>query len=186
MTGDETWLFHLTSESQQQSMEWHHTHSPTQKKYKISSTKKIMAAIVWDCKGVLLVDFMPQGTKKNAAAYFETLKRRRCKIQNIRRGILRRSVCNNHARTPHYKSSAAVIAYFKLGSFIQSCPQPRPCSQQFPFAFAFKETSGLPEVSWWTGEQLSHHVVPCTSSRILWHWNTKTHTQAKQMPWQRW
>ena len=87
----------------------------------------------------------------------------------------------------HYKSNAAVVAVFQLGGFIQSCPQPRPCSHQFRFVFGFKETSGPLEVSqWWTGEQQSHHVVVCLGSRILWHRSTKTHTQAKQMPWQRW
>jgi hypothetical protein len=29
-------------------------------------------------------------------------------------------------------------------------------------------------------------VVVCAGSRVLWHWNTKSRTQAKQMPWQRW
>jgi hypothetical protein len=31
LTGDETWVSHYTSESKQQSQEWHHTHSPTKK-----------------------------------------------------------------------------------------------------------------------------------------------------------
>ena len=56
----------------------------------------------------------------------------------------------------------------------------------FPFVFAFEETSGLPEVSWkWKGEK-SHYMVLCASGRALWHRNTKTRTEAKQMPWQRW
>jgi len=32
--------------------------------------------------------------------------------------------------------------------FRPSCSQPRSHSQWFPFVFAFKETSGWPEVSW--------------------------------------
>jgi transposase len=99
VTGAETWLFHLISESKQESLEWHHTHSPTVKKYRTFLTKKIMAAVFWDCKGVLLVDFMCQGTTTNASAYFETLKRLRCTIQNRRQGILRCSICNDNART---------------------------------------------------------------------------------------
>jgi len=34
--GDETLVFHYTPESKQQSIEWHHTHSPTKKKFKIN------------------------------------------------------------------------------------------------------------------------------------------------------
>ena len=31
VTGDETWVFHHTSESKQQSLQWRHTHSPRTK-----------------------------------------------------------------------------------------------------------------------------------------------------------
>jgi hypothetical protein len=49
VTGDKTWVFHHTPESKQQSMEWRHTHSPTKKKFKMStSTKKIMATVFLD------------------------------------------------------------------------------------------------------------------------------------------
>jgi hypothetical protein len=117
--GDETWVFHHTPQSKQQSMEWRHTHSLTKKKFKTStSTQKIMATVFWHRKWVLLVDFMPHGTTINAAAYCETLKRLRRAIQNRR-----------------------------LGSFRPSLSQPRPRFQRFPFVFTFKETSGRPEVS---------------------------------------
>jgi hypothetical protein len=42
---------------------------------------------------------MRQGITTNTAAYFVTLKRLRCTIQNRRRGILRRNVCDDSART---------------------------------------------------------------------------------------
>jgi len=38
--GDETWVFHHTPDSQQQSIEWHHTHSPTEKKFKINHNQE--------------------------------------------------------------------------------------------------------------------------------------------------
>jgi hypothetical protein len=58
----------------------------------------------------------------------------------------------------------------------------------FPFVFAFKETSGWLEVSWRRrGKKWRHYMVVCASGGVLlWHWNTKPCTQAKQMPWQRW
>jgi hypothetical protein len=62
-------------------------------------------------------------------------------------------------------------------------------SSIFPFlyVFAFKATSCRTEVSLTLrGEKWSHYVVVWTCGRVLWQWNTKTQTQAKQMPWQRW
>jgi hypothetical protein len=49
-----------------------------------------------------------------------------------------------------------------------SCSQSRPRSQRFPFVFAFKETSGRPEVSRRRrGEKRSHYVVVCTGGEVL-------------------
>jgi len=62
VTGDEILVFHHTPESKQQSLQWHHMHSPRTKKFKTSiSVKKIMAFVFWDRKCILLVDFMPPG-----------------------------------------------------------------------------------------------------------------------------
>jgi hypothetical protein len=46
--------------------------------------------------------------------------------------------------------------------------QPRPRSQRFSYVFAFKETSGRPEVSRrQRGEKRSHCVVVCTDGGVL-------------------
>jgi len=51
VTGDETWGFHHTPESKEQSLQWRHTHFPRTKKFKISiSVRKIMASVLWDRK----------------------------------------------------------------------------------------------------------------------------------------
>jgi len=52
------------------------------------STRKIMCTVFWDRQGVLLVEFLPQGTKMNSAVYCETLKKLGHAIQNKRRGML--------------------------------------------------------------------------------------------------
>jgi len=78
VTGDETWGFHHTPESKQQSLQWHHTHSPKTKKFKTS----ILASIFWDRKGILLVDFMPPDSTINATAYCDTLTGLQQAIQN--------------------------------------------------------------------------------------------------------
>ena len=52
------------------------------------STRKNMCTVFWDRQGVLLVEFLPQGTTINSAVYCETLKKLRHAIQNKRRGML--------------------------------------------------------------------------------------------------
>ncbi|GFV80337.1 HTH_48 domain-containing protein [Trichonephila clavipes] len=54
VTGDETWVSHITPESKRQSMQWRHTNSPVrvQAKWTIS-TRKVMANEFWDRPGVL-------------------------------------------------------------------------------------------------------------------------------------
>jgi hypothetical protein len=71
VTGDETWVSHFTPESKRQSLEWHHTRSPSKpRKFKQTlSTRKIMDTVFWDRKGVLLVEFKSQGTTINAESY---------------------------------------------------------------------------------------------------------------------
>ncbi|GBO25744.1 hypothetical protein AVEN_242476-1 [Araneus ventricosus] len=89
VTGDETWVSHVTPESKQQSMEWRHTYSPVRVKDRQTlSQRKIMASVFRDRHGVLLVDFMQLGTTINAVAYGQTLRKLRRAIQNKRRGML--------------------------------------------------------------------------------------------------
>lgn len=89
VTGDETWVSHMTPESKQQSMEWRHTASPRKKKFKQTmSTRKIMCTVFWDRKGVLLIEFLPRGETINRETYCQTLKKLRRAIQNKRRGML--------------------------------------------------------------------------------------------------
>jgi len=60
LTGEETWVPHITPESKQQSLLWKHTGSPKRKKFKQTfSTRDIMCTIFWDRQGVLLVEFLP-------------------------------------------------------------------------------------------------------------------------------
>ena len=61
----------MTPESKHQSMEWHQTSSPVRVKAKQAiSTRKVIAMVFWDRHGVLLVEFMQQGTTLNTATYY--------------------------------------------------------------------------------------------------------------------
>ena len=85
------------------SMEWRHTTSPVKVKAKQTiSTRKVMATVFWDRHGVLLVEFMQQGTTINAATYCATLTKLRRAIQNKRRGLLTSGVLLLHDNArPH-------------------------------------------------------------------------------------
>jgi len=75
VTGDKTWVSHITAKSKHQSLCWKHSGSPKRKKFKQTiSTRKTMCTVFWDRQGVLLVAFLPQGTTINSAVYCETLK----------------------------------------------------------------------------------------------------------------
>lgn len=51
-------------------MEWRHTGSPAKKKFKTAlSTKKPMATVFFERKGVLLIDIMPRGNQRRSVLW---------------------------------------------------------------------------------------------------------------------
>jgi hypothetical protein len=63
-------------ETKEQSKQWMHTHSPDKPKtfkQKLSS-RKLMVTVLWNRKGVLMVEFVQQETKITSEVYRETLK----------------------------------------------------------------------------------------------------------------
>jgi hypothetical protein len=61
-------------------------HKP--KKFKQTSARKLMATVFWDRKGVLMVEFMQQGTTITSEVYCKTLNQLRTAIQNKRHEML--------------------------------------------------------------------------------------------------
>lgn len=115
VTGDETWVYHFTPESKQQSMEWRHSFSPKKRKFKVTqSARKIMATVFWDRKGVLLIEFMPTGTTINSASYCETLENLRKAIKNRRPGMLTKGVrlLHDNARPHVARNTKALLDKF--------------------------------------------------------------------------
>lgn len=103
VTGDETWVHHVTPTSKQASMSWKHPSSPPRKKFKTTpSAKKVMATVFWDHQGVLLVDFLTHGSTVNAPRYCTTLGRLRDAIRRKRPGLLTTGVLLLHDNArPH-------------------------------------------------------------------------------------
>jgi len=78
VTGDESWFHHFEPETKQQSMEWHHLHSPSKKKAKtVPSAAKVMGTVFWDAEGLILAKFLEPGQTTTAARYFQTLHKLR-------------------------------------------------------------------------------------------------------------
>ena len=120
VTGDETWVSHVTPETKRQSSQWMHTNSPSKpKKFKQTFGRKVMATVFWDHKGVLLIEFMEPGTTINAAAYCLTLRRLRRAIQNKRRGMLTSGILLLHDNAcPHSaRSTQQLLVKFRWERF---------------------------------------------------------------------
>lgn len=118
VTGDETWVHYLTPETKEQCKQWKHPQSPRSRKFKhTQSAGKVMATVFWDRKGVLLCEFLPNGTTINAARYCETLQKLRRAIQNKRRGMLSKGVRLHHdnARPHTANDTNELIAKFGWG-----------------------------------------------------------------------
>jgi hypothetical protein len=94
ITGDKTWVSHLTPELKQQSMDGGNTSSPKKHKFKQTiSTHKIMCTVFWDRQGVLLVEFLPQGTAINSTAYCENMKKLCHMVQKKAKACLLADLC---------------------------------------------------------------------------------------------
>jgi hypothetical protein len=96
--GDETWVYFVNVETKEQPKQWMHAHLPNKlKKFKrMLSARKLMAFVFWDRKGILMVEFMQQGTTIMSEVYCKTLKELHRTIQNKGCGILIASVVLLH------------------------------------------------------------------------------------------
>lgn len=121
VTGDETWVSYKTPESKRQSMEWHHSNSPSKptKEKPNLNTRKLMATVFWDRKGLIHVEFMPRGETINSEAYCQTLNRLRRAIQNKRRGKLSEKIflIHDNARPHASVQTRQVLENFKWDIF---------------------------------------------------------------------
>jgi hypothetical protein len=66
----------MTVGTKEHSKQWMHTHSPNKLRNlnKLCFARKLMAAVFWDRKGVLMVEFMQQGITITSEVYCKTLK----------------------------------------------------------------------------------------------------------------
>ena len=87
VTGDETWLHQWDSDSKKESMQWKHPGSPPPKKFRTQpSASKVTATVLWDSKGIILIDYKPAGTSFTGEYYANVIKQLRVAIKEKRRG----------------------------------------------------------------------------------------------------
>jgi len=124
VTGDETWVSHITPESKQQSLHWKHTGLPKTKSSSRLLNKEDHVHRILGQPRCCLGLFLPQGTTINSAVYCETLKRLRRAIQNKRRGMLSATILLLHDNAqPHSAAQTHdLITSFK---WEQMDPPPR-------------------------------------------------------------
>ncbi|UYV74548.1 hypothetical protein LAZ67_12000101 [Cordylochernes scorpioides] len=80
VTRDESLVHHSTPETKRQSMVWMKPEESAPKKAKVTiSAGKVMAIVLWDWKGVLLVDYLPPNTTVNAARFL-TNEQKLCRL----------------------------------------------------------------------------------------------------------
>jgi len=115
---DETMVLYYGTLSKRKSMEWCKPGKAPPRKAKVTqSTKKIMATIFWNFRGILLINFKERNTTVNAAYYASLLHKLRDAIKEKRRGILRRAVRLLHDYAPVHMAvfaKAAVDCGFEI------------------------------------------------------------------------
>ena len=108
VTGDETMVLYFDPLSKRESMEWHKAGEAPPRKAKVTqSTKKVMAMIFWDCRGILLIGFEERNTTVNAAYYASLLHKLRDAIKEKRLGMLSRGVGLLHDNAPVHTAAVA-------------------------------------------------------------------------------
>lgn len=103
VTGDETWVHHVTPETKEQSRQWKHSGSPCPKKAKVVlSAGKVMASVFWDSQGLLLIDYLPKGQTINGEYYVDLLDKLDTAIRKKRPHLAKKKIIFQHDNArPH-------------------------------------------------------------------------------------
>jgi len=115
---DETWLYHYDPETEQQSMEWRHSSSPSPcpKKFRVQkSTGKVLASIFWDQDSILLIDYLPKGQTINAGYYSSLLVQMKDILKEKCRGKVTKGVLFLHDNAPTHRALATQKKLAHLG-----------------------------------------------------------------------
>ncbi|UYV84765.1 hypothetical protein LAZ67_X003375 [Cordylochernes scorpioides] len=122
-------------------MVWKKPEESAPKKVKVTiSAGKVMAIVFWDCKGVLLADYLPPNTTVNAARYCEVLTKLRAAIKRKRPGLLSQKVLLVHDNAcPHAaRTTQTLLENFKWEIFTHPPYSPELAPSDFHLFPALK------------------------------------------------
>ena len=88
--------FIIMSQRIKLSRQWEGPGSPRPKMFKTQpSAGKEMATVLWDAKGIIMLDFLPKRSTITGVCYANLLDQLRTAIREKRRGKLSKGVCCN-------------------------------------------------------------------------------------------
>jgi len=113
---DETWLYYYDPETKQLSMEWRYSGSPHPKKFRVQkSAGKVLASIIWDQDGILLIDYLRKGQTINVEYYLSLLVQLKDILKEKRRGKVTKVILFLHENAPAYRALATQKKLAYLG-----------------------------------------------------------------------
>lgn len=127
VTMDEVWVYHYDPETKQKSKQWRHPFSPPPRKFKTApSAGKVMASVFWDCRGVILLDFLPQGSTITGQYYATLLEQLAQNLNTKRCGLRKNGILLLHDNAPAHASVKATTSAKELGFKILPHPPYSP------------------------------------------------------------
>jgi histone-lysine N-methyltransferase SETMAR len=124
---DECWIYLYDPETKEMSKQWKHTTSPPPRKAKVQkSAGKVMLSVFWDCRGVILTDYLAKGETINSAYYCTLLNKLRDALKKKRRGMLTKGIRLLADNAPAHSSQASVMEARQCGYEILPHPPYSP------------------------------------------------------------
>jgi hypothetical protein len=112
ITVDETWIYHYTLESKEQSKQWTEASCSAPKKTRsVPSVGKVMASVFWDAEGILCINYLEEGETITGEYNSILLTRLDEKIHEKRPGLQKKKIIFHQDNAPTQKS---VLAMGKL------------------------------------------------------------------------
>ena len=116
VTMEETWLYHYDLETKQQSMEWRHCGSLRPKKFRVQkSDGKVLASILWNQDGILLIYYLPKDQTINAEYYSSLLVQLNDILKEKHRGKITKVFLFLHDNVPSHRALATQKKLIYLG-----------------------------------------------------------------------
>jgi len=150
---------------------------------------KVMATIFWDCKSVLLVDYIPQKTTMTGPYYGEVLTNLRRAVKEKRRRMLTRGrgPLLLHGNAPALMSQVAQAIVKDIGFEQLSHPPYSPDLTPSDWLLPISKSEAAPspnEVFWWWWAVAGHGAVSRQHAPgILFDWNKRTFWQMWKVYW---